>query len=109
MFPLRVVAPARSDLISMTAFLATKETRLAIRFRQAVATSFDRLRSTPDLGELWQTNNKSLQGVRVWSIRGFPNHLFFHSFEDGEVIVLRILHASQDSYSIFSGVAGDNP
>lgn len=105
--PLRIVTPARLDLIAMTEYLVSRDIRVAMKFRRAVRVSLDRLRKTPELGELWPTSDDRLQGLRVWAIRGFRNHLIFHRYTNGEVVVHRVLHASQDTSAIFA--RGDGP
>ena len=107
--PLRIVTPARLDLIAMTEFLVSRDVRMAVKFRRAVTASLDRLRKTPDLGELWPSSDDRLQGLRVWSIRGFRNHLIFHRYTNGEVVIHRVLHASQDTSTIFAREEGPEP
>jgi plasmid stabilization system protein ParE len=104
--PLRISTPARFDLIAMTEYLVSRDIRVAVKFRRAVKVSLDRLRKSPDLGELWPTADDRLQGLRVWPIRGFQNHLIFHRFINGEVVVLRVFHASQDTAAIFAREEG---
>ena len=86
--PLRILTPAQRDLIGMTTYLLERDARAAARFRRAVKASLDRLRSSPDLGELWPTTDDRLKGLRVWVIRGFPRHLLFHHYINGEVVIL---------------------
>ena len=100
--PVRVVTPARRDLIQITIYLAERDPRVAARFRRAVQAGLDRLAHNPDSGSLWPTNDERLRGLRVSAIPGFRRHLLFHRHTNGEVVVVRLLHASQDAAEIFS-------
>jgi plasmid stabilization system protein ParE len=50
--PVRVVTPARRDVVEIAKYLVARDARLAARFWRAVKTTLDRLGKSPDLGEL---------------------------------------------------------
>ena len=97
----RVVTPARCDVVEIAKYLLVRDPRLAARFWRAVKTTLDRLGKSPDLGELWGSPDERHAGLRVWGIRGFQHYLVFHRYANGEVAVLRILHSSQDATEYF--------
>ena len=47
----------------------------ALRFYDASSTTFGKLADMPGLGERRETSNPRLEGLRVWRIEGFENHL----------------------------------
>ncbi len=97
----RVVTPARRDVVEIAKYLFDRDPRLAARFWRAVKATLDRLGKSPDLGELWESPDEHYSGLRVWAVRGFPHYLVFHRYANGEVAVLRILHSSQDATEYF--------
>ena len=97
----RIVTPAQRDLMQMTKYLAERDLRVAVRFRRAVKEILDRLATSPERGSLCGTRDVRLSGLRVSTIRGFPRHLVFHRSVNAEIVILRVLHASQDASSIF--------
>lgn len=58
--------------------------------------------STSCSGALCTFRPPDLQGVRRMLISGFPKHLVFYRFDDGEVLVLRVAHGARDLERLFS-------
>ena len=44
-----------------------------------------------------------LQGVRRTTISGFPKHLLFYRFDEGVVVVLRVVHGARDLERLLIG------
>jgi toxin ParE1/3/4 len=92
---------ARRDLVELADHIAKNSLPASDRFLEAAEKAFALLASMPEMGGLWETNNPTFAGLRVWSIRGFEKYLiFYRPIEDG-IEVLRVLHGSQDIASIF--------
>jgi plasmid stabilization system protein ParE len=56
----------------------------------------------PYLGGVYGFTDERVKDVRVWQARGFENYLIFYVPRGSELLVIRILHGSQDIESIFS-------
>jgi toxin ParE1/3/4 len=50
----------------------------------------------PDMGERRESPNRRLDGLRVWRIKGFPNHLVFDRSIDAGIEVVRVWHGARD-------------
>ncbi|MHB9049886.1 MAG: type II toxin-antitoxin system RelE/ParE family toxin [Pirellulales bacterium] len=55
----------------------------------------------PELGGLCQFTSPRAAGVRVWSIKGFENHLVFYRIVNENVEIVRMLHAARNIAEIF--------
>ncbi len=95
--PYRVLPSADRDLDGQAGYLmqeASLET--ALRFYDAAAATFARLARTPTMGERHESANPNLDGLRVWRIEGFPNHLIFYRPIQNGIDVVRVLHGARD-------------
>ncbi len=70
-------AATRRDLIKLAIYLGEQRPALANRFLQAAERAFQRLAKNPSLAARAELRNPRYFDVRVWPIRGFPNHLIF--------------------------------
>ena len=68
----------------------------ALRFYDAAAATFQNLARMPTMGERRESTNRLLDGLRIWRIEGFPNHLIFYRPIDGGIEIIRVLHAARD-------------
>ena len=50
----------------------------------------------PGMGEQRESTNPRLDGLRVWRIDGFPNHLIFYRPIEGGIEIIRVLHGARD-------------
>jgi toxin ParE1/3/4 len=73
----------------------------AARFLRAAESTFQRLVKVPGLGGLCEFQNPEFADVRVFPIKRFPKFLVFYRPIPEGVLIIRILHASQDIESIF--------
>ena len=73
---------------------------VADRFYDAVIETVERLVRSPNLGERFPTQNPKLQGMRVWRVDGFPQHLIFYRPVDGRLEILRVFHGARDYATI---------
>jgi toxin ParE1/3/4 len=101
--PIAAVAPAaRRDLDQYTLRLheeAGPET--ARKFAAAAIGTFAKTGEAPGLGGMVSATGIGLTGLRKWRVAGFPGYLFFYRPVPAEIEVVRVLHASQDWWSLF--------
>lgn len=86
---------ADRDLDEHLVFLARQSHGLANRFLDAFEQTVRRLAETPDRGFPWESTE-----IRVWSVRGFGNHLVFYRLIDDGIEIIRVLHAARDIGSL---------
>jgi toxin ParE1/3/4 len=68
----------------------------ARRFLAAAERAFESLAAMPKKGGLWESDRPELNGVRVWPIPRFKNHLIFYRPSRDGINVLRVIHAARD-------------
>ena len=102
MTPYYHVRPAADrDLDDPAAYLAREASlETALRFYDASSTTFGKLVEMPGLGERGKTSNPRLEGLRVWRIEGFENHLIFYRPVDDGIEIVRVLHGARDIDSV---------
>lgn len=94
---LRVTPAADGDLDNQAAYLAANASlKTALRFYDAAATTFEKIARMPGLGELRDSANPRLSGLRVWRLEGFEKHLIFYRPTEHGVEIVRVLHGARD-------------
>jgi toxin ParE1/3/4 len=92
-----VVRPkAVADLEGQALFVAAGDIEAGLRLYAAADRAYDRLLEMPELGVTRDFGIGRLEGLRMWPIPGFPNHLIFYRPTDAGVEVVRVLHAARD-------------
>jgi toxin ParE1/3/4 len=66
------------------------------RFIEAAEGTFEQLLRWPHLGTVVRHGNMSLEGLRVWRVRGFEKQLVFYRPRDDGIDIIRVVHASRD-------------
>jgi toxin ParE1/3/4 len=94
---------ARRDIVGIADYLLQHSIDAAVRFLDAVEETCRTLADNPELGGLCHFEGFDLGAVRVWQVRGFPNHLIFYRAEAYGIDVLRVLHGARDTESILGG------
>ena len=101
MIPGTSVRPqAALDAEEIFAYLLKQSFSLARRFNEAVADTLIAIRDDPTIGIRWQPQHGRLTDLWWKRVRGFKNYLIFYRSENGEVVVVRILHGARDLESI---------
>lgn len=80
----------------MAAYIGKDRISAADRFLDAAREAFDFYSRVPLLGAEYPTKNERLKGMRVFRVKGFPNHLAFYFPRDDGIEVVRILHGARD-------------
>ena len=74
-----VIRPeADADLDEQALFIAQDSMEAALRFIGAATLSLERLLQMPELGTAREFASQRLEGLRMWPIPDFPNHLIFY-------------------------------
>lgn len=94
--PLVVRPQADLDLLGHCLYLASKQPTLAWKLRDAVQFSYQEIANRPRSGAAFELPNHSGLELRFCRPSGFKNYLVIYQVADDRVIVLRMLHASQD-------------
>jgi len=88
---------ADKDLDDQADYLAREASiDTALRFYDAARTTCAKLAGMPNIGAPRQSVKSRLEGIRVWRIEGYENHLIFYRSIEGGIEIIRILHAARD-------------
>jgi toxin ParE1/3/4 len=92
-----VIRPeAEVDLDEQALFIAVDNMDAALRLFAAATRAYQRLLEMPELGVARQLGSKRLEGLRMWPIPDFPNHLIFYLPTDTGIEIVRVLHGARD-------------
>jgi toxin ParE1/3/4 len=99
----RVVRSSESlrDVVELADFIARSNLDAALRFLDAVEATYQFLIANPDVGQLCRFDNPETEGLRVWPVERFPNHLVFYRSTNDGVVVERVLHGARDIEALF--------
>jgi toxin ParE1/3/4 len=94
-------ASARRDLVEHYVYLAEQlGIETAERFLLSAEKSFDNLSRHPGIGAPLALRPPELAGLRKWQVSGFEKFLIFYLPRSGGVSIVRVLHATQDWWSL---------
>jgi toxin ParE1/3/4 len=92
---------ARRDLLQLADYIARDSLDTAERFLDAAETAFYLLADMPEMGTRCEFSDPEAADVRMWSIRGFENHVvFYRPLQDG-IDVVRVIQGSRDIQNVF--------
>ncbi|MFZ0955958.1 MAG: type II toxin-antitoxin system RelE/ParE family toxin [Candidatus Sulfotelmatobacter sp.] len=74
---------------------------LAKRWEKALTSALFRIVANPHSGPPCAFRADELQDIRRMPIAGFPKHLIFYRVENGENVILRVIHGARDLESLF--------
>jgi toxin ParE1/3/4 len=100
---------AINDLDQLAAFIQQDSPTAAIRFLEAAEKTFCLLTRSPGLGEVFESRNPRLTGIRVWQVHNFRNILIFYRLVNRDVEVVRVLHGARDLAALFPEPEGEEP
>lgn len=97
---------ARRDLIAHYRYLAENAGEaIADRFLSQAEASFDDLLKQPKMGAPLTLQRAELNGLRKWRVKDFDNVLIFYLPHPDGVLIVRVLHAARDWWSLL-GIEG---
>lgn len=98
------VSPASDlDIDGHITFIAREQPEAALRFIDALATTFDHIARTPGMGSTRNYRNPRLAGMRMIPVSGFENFLVFYLTAPRTIDIVRVLHAARNIGNIFAG------
>ena len=100
--PLDITEEADADIEEIGFYYALKSRELEERFYRAFDKTVRLLASFPELGEHCQFRNPKTEGMRVWRVSDFPNHLIFYRPQGDELHILRVLHGAMDYNTLYN-------
>ena len=83
-------------IIAMAEFIGETSPAAAERFLDAIEATFAQLEVMPGMGHRYESTEPRLADVRVWAVKGFPNHLIFYRPALNGIEVLHVLHGARD-------------
>jgi toxin ParE1/3/4 len=92
---------AERDLVAIANSLDAENPALAVRFLDAAEETFGFLADHPGAGGVCDFRDGRAAGARVWTIKGFRNHLVFYRPSAGGIDILRVVHGARDLSKIF--------
>ncbi len=95
---------AYRDIIEQADYLGVRSLEAAIRFVDAVEATAEFLAAWPGMGGRCRFRSPKVIGLRIWQVRGFPNHLIFYREVDDGIEIVRVLHGARNYESIFEKV-----
>jgi toxin ParE1/3/4 len=94
-------AAARRDLVEHFVYLAENAgLHTAERFLTNAEASFNDLAGQPIIGAPLTLRHPDLAGMRKWGVKDFENHLIFYLPRPDGVLIVRVLHAARDWWSL---------
>jgi len=87
---------ARLDVVEMAAYIGNDNVTAANRFLDACQATFEFLLESPQLGARYPTKNPRLVDLRVFRVKGFPNHLAFYLERQNGIEIVRVVHGARD-------------
>lgn len=99
-----IIAPeAELELDELVAFIAEDSLEAAMRLYDAAESAFKRLLLMPEIGATRELATPGFEGLRMWPIPDFPNHLIFYRPTAAGVEIVRVLHSARDIPGILEG------
>lgn len=73
-----------------------------MRFLDAAQATFSLLAEMPFLGVSCDSffQSERARNLRLWRIKGFPNHQILYRLTDDSLLIVRIVHAAQDKHKV---------
>lgn len=93
---------AERDIEECFVYIAEDNLDIAVSFLGAIEGSLEKLAEFPLLGKTREFQNKQLQGVRMWHVKGYENYLIFYAATHSAIEVIRIVHGSRDIEELFA-------
>jgi len=92
---------AKNDLVECYVYLAENASLdIADQFLENAEESFNELAMNPFMGSPLMLQNPKFVGIRKWRVKKFINILIFYMPINDGVSIVRVIHASQNWWSI---------
>lgn len=92
-----IIQPAADrDLNEISAYLGQGQRDVGRKLLRSAQDAFQQLLKMPGLGEIVETGNLQLAGLRCWRVPRFKNYIIFYRPTELGIEVLRVLHGARD-------------
>jgi toxin ParE1/3/4 len=98
----RILPAADADVDSAAEYIAQDNLDAALRFYDAVESTYRELRDNPKRWPVHELDHPRLTNIRKRAVIGFGNYLVFYRVEQPVVEIIRVLHGARDVPSILS-------
>jgi toxin ParE1/3/4 len=95
---------AKLAIIEIADHLGEANILVGARFIDAVQQTLAFLVSMPEIAGVWESSHPRLQGIRVWPVDGFPNHLLFYRPISCGIDLIFVCHATRDIELLFESL-----
>lgn len=92
----RKSSQAQRDLTALLRFFEKVDPFAGVRFLDAFDRTLDMIGDFPDLGSVWEFQQRRLRKIRYWAVRGFENTLVVYQNTATGPLVLRVVDARQN-------------
>lgn len=92
---------ARRDIEECFVHIAENDLDIGVHFLAAVEDSLDQLAAFPFLGKVREFQNKRLDQIRSWHVKGFEAYLILYTVTEETIDVIRVLHGARNIDQIF--------
>jgi toxin ParE1/3/4 len=100
-------ASARRDILTIIDRIADDNPTAAEAVYEAYEHSLRLLRSTPDMGRLYDSDHPRLAGIRFVPLHRYRNYLIFYRRSAATVEVLHVWHGARDIPTLLEGEGED--
>jgi toxin ParE1/3/4 len=87
---------AEKDVAHLVHYFFSQSAEIASRFYAAVEDGCKQLAESPEVGEQIASCSEAIEGMRVWAVPGFRNHLIFYRPVTQGVEAVWVLHGARD-------------
>ncbi|MEK7795678.1 MAG: type II toxin-antitoxin system RelE/ParE family toxin [Candidatus Hydrogenedentota bacterium] len=96
-----VIRPkAKADVVEQALYIAEDNPDAAEGFLTAIEDALSVLVERPEIGARHYLGDALLEGIRMWTVKGFGKHLIFYRVALDGVEIVRVLYASRDIAAI---------
>lgn len=99
---IKIQPAAQADIDRHADYIAADSPQAALRLFDAVAATFQLLAEMPFIGVSCNNYFQSpkAKDLRLWRIKGFPNHQILYRATEHELLIVRIIHSAQDKLTV---------
>ena len=84
------------DVVELATHIGKDSVLAANRFLDASEATFRFLAESTQIGAVYPTKNDRLRGLRVFRLKGFPNHVAFYFERQYGIEIVRVIHGARD-------------
>jgi toxin ParE1/3/4 len=87
---------ATLDIQEHFQYLAVNNRDSAFHFFDAARQTFAALARMPGMGQRYDSEDEDIVDLRKWAVKGFNKYIIFYRYDDENIEILRIIHATRD-------------